>query len=671
MPNAVFNDGAFRNELAGILGKLDVEAVDEMAPTAKKAGHTMKEVRDTIHPGLVSDMLMAILASVGESVPAHQIHKRIRDDVIWDRSLLPWRRSSLWLAIRVTLQTSLFRLLPKNEASNSYKNFMVIMLTKILESSLSSDLSLDICFIIQAKIARRSFKLGSGLLNAVHDIALAVGRAYKSKVEGEWKAVQDRDPAVLVKIDLASIEGDTAMTLHSCRQHLDFVLNADQSVFKAPAKFVTSCAAFLTYQYDRLPKLPTGLSRDSDLPYTLAKLELWVAHDLSTWTTKALNSPNHDHCSRLTSLALDYMQQALPAYSESPEQLSMMLLTIAELWLALDTVAGKLIPLLHDFSPELSDDLFHPLLLPRREDMARLKIIEDHIALRRKRSKPSYASVFSDPVDTRTSYFSSLYYDLDHEMVALGQRIARDANDEWDSKKAEWGRKQSYYDELKTKVAAMSCSTVTDDWGDETHAFDCSKCRTQKEADEMKMDIYEWPLPEHEAQRRAAVFELACPQAFAAWRNLTWMLIQDLGRATSEAGEPPADTVSTYHGLQKYKCQSNNSRITLASIIKSFMNSHYAQVQFPTTLSTIFRKNGLHYSYLDTQSQTWIQNQSQHPDFARHCQSKIPEGPYHKLQFAIDTTTHSQSEVIAMQNSCSKVLTLHELVAFGSLRADG
>ena len=57
--------------------KLDVEAVDEMAPTAKKAGHTVEGVRDIVHPGLVSDMLMAILASVGESVPARQIHKRI------------------------------------------------------------------------------------------------------------------------------------------------------------------------------------------------------------------------------------------------------------------------------------------------------------------------------------------------------------------------------------------------------------------------------------------------------------------------------------------------------------------------------------------------------------------------------------------------------------------
>ena len=671
MPNAVFNDGAFRKELAEVLSKLDVEAVDEMAPTAKKAGHTVKEVRDTVHPGLVSDMLMAILASVGKSVPARQIHKRIRDDVVWDSSLLPWRRSSLWLAIRVTLQTSLFQMLPKKEAFTTYKNFMVIILTKILDSSLTSNLPLDICFIIQAKIARRSFKLGTGLLDSVHDDALNVGRAYKSKVNGEWQTVQERDPAVLVKIDLASIEGDTAMTLHSCRQHLDSVLNADQPMFKTPARFATSCAALLTYQHDRLPNLQAGLSRDSDLPYALAKLELWVAHDLSAWTTKAITSPNHDHCSGLASLALDYKQQALPAYSESPEQLSMMLLTIAELWLALDTVAGKLIPLLHDFSPELHDDLFHPLLLPRREDMARLKAIEDHIALRREKSKPHYAPIFSDPVGTGKFYFSSLYYDLHPEMVALGQRITKEANNEWGLKKAEWGRRQSHFDELKAKIAAMSCSTVVDEWGDESHAYDCSKCRTQKEANGMMIDIYEWPLPAHEAELRAAVFELACPQAFAAWRNLTWMLIQDLGRITSEAGKSVEHTVCNYHGLREYQCQSSNSRITLASSIKSSMSSHYAQVRFPTTPSDIFRKNALHYLYYDTGSQIWIHNQTQHSDFARHCQSKIPEGAYRKLQFAIDSTTHTQSEVIAVQHSCSKLLTLHELVAFGSLRADG
>ena len=37
----------------------------------------------------------------------------------------------------------------------------------------------------------------------------------------------------------------------------------------------------------------------------------------------------------------------------------------------------------------------------------------------------------------------------------------------------------------------------------------------------------------------------------------------------------------------------------------------------------------------------------------------------------MDSTGHHQAKVIADQELCSKDLTLHELVAFGSLRADG
>ena len=77
----------------GTLRKLDLETVEEMVPTATKAGKKSMEIRDTAHPCLVTEMLMALLASLGKPLPANQIHKRIRDDAVWDSALLPWRRS--------------------------------------------------------------------------------------------------------------------------------------------------------------------------------------------------------------------------------------------------------------------------------------------------------------------------------------------------------------------------------------------------------------------------------------------------------------------------------------------------------------------------------------------------------------------------------------------------
>lgn len=192
----------------------------------------------------------------------------------------------------------------------------------------------------------------------------------------------------------------------------------------------------------------------------------------------------------------------------------------------------------------------------------------------------------------------------------------------------------------------------------------------EKEAKGLRIGIYEWPLPENEAQCRAAVFELACPKSFIAWRDLTWMLLQDIGRKIPVSGDAVEDTVSSYYGLKAYHSH-NTSRITLASSVKSSAKSHYNKLGFPTTTSQIYRNNGLQYSHYDSGSNMWVIDQGSRPSLASYCQSKLPEGPYRGLQLAVDSTVHSQSAIIADQISCSKDLTLHELIAFGSLRADG
>ena len=62
----------------GTLRKLDLETVGEMVPIAIKAGKRSPEVRDTAHPGDVTEMLMALLLSFGNSFTASQIHKQNR-----------------------------------------------------------------------------------------------------------------------------------------------------------------------------------------------------------------------------------------------------------------------------------------------------------------------------------------------------------------------------------------------------------------------------------------------------------------------------------------------------------------------------------------------------------------------------------------------------------------
>ena len=646
-----------------------METVDEMAPIAKKAGRTTAEIRDTVHPGLVTDMLMAILASLGHPVSVRQVHKRTRDDAIWENSLLPWRRSSLWLAIRVTLQTSLLQIGNPSKALASYKTVMIVLLTKLLAASISAKLPSDLCFVIQAKVGRRSLKLGEAMHNSIRDDALAVGQLLRDRLEADWQSVQAREAATKVQIDISTLEEDTAMSLTSCGPYLDMVLQSDKSVAANSSMFSPQCPKLVQYQQDGLPNLFSNLA-GNDIMFALAEVEIWVADQLPVWTATAVGNPVDGHCCRLALLALDYKKRATPQYAGSPERLSIMLLTIAEFWLAVDVITSAIIPMLLSYPPEFSETLFQPLILPKKDDMARLKVVEDYIARRHSGSKDHYPSIFAGPFTPMVPYFSKLYYEDSSELKKLRQKIEADAMEQKAAKKSEWERKEEEYNSLVAEAAAASCTTTIDYWGNEVHDHSCHKCKTEKKAQEVTIDVYEWPLPENEAQCRAALFELGCPSGFAAWRKITWMIIQDLGRSCLTKGTKPADTVLSYSGLKKYQ-NHQASRIVLASDVKSLMSSHYRTLHFPAKLSQIYSKNALHYSYFDEELSIWTTVQTESPSFAPHCSSIVPTGAYRDMQYAVNSTTHHQVKVIADQDSCSRNLTLHEHIAFGSLRADG
>ena len=669
VPKSTFDNDDFRMQLVQTLRKLDVETVDEMAPTATKAGRTTAEIRETVHPALVTDMLMATLASLGHPVSVRQVHKRTRDDSVWNNCLLPWRRSPLWLAIRVTLQTSLLQMANPSKALASYKNLMIVLLIRLLATSLSVKLPLDLCFIIQAKMARRSLKLGKAMLDFIHNDALAVGQRLRDKLETDWRSVQAREAAAQVRIDISTLEEDTAMSLANCGPYLDMVLQSDKSVAATSWTFSPRCPKLLLYQQDGLPSFLDTLT-GNDAMFALAEAELWVAEKLPTWTATTIRNPIDDHCCRLTSLALDYKERAITQYADSPERLSSMLLTVTEIWLAVDRICSVIIPLLLSFPPELPYDLFQPLILPKRDDMVRLKEVEDYIAIRHSGSNARCAPIFTDPLNPGDSYFTSLYYDASNKHKNLRQKIQAEAIDRKAAKEVEWERKQGEYNSLIAEATKSGCTTVIDYWGNESHSRECYKCRTQKRAREMTIDIYEWPLPENEVQCRAAVFELDCPSGFAAWRKLTWVIIQDLGRTRLDKGSQPEDTVLNYSGLRHYRNQEA-SRIVLASDIKSSMKSHYCTLHFPAALSQLYSKNALRYSYFDKELNVWTAQQTDSPDFTPHCNSILPKGAYRDIQYAVNSTAHHQAKVIAEQDSCSRDITLHELIAFGSLRADG
>ncbi|KAI9463489.1 hypothetical protein HD554DRAFT_1318963 [Boletus coccyginus] len=157
IPNAIFDDGNFLANLVNFLVHMNNDVLDA-APTSRKAQSTVLEPRDTAHPRYITELLTGILRSVGSPADIVRITKRVGDDVVWNNSELPWRRSSLWLLIRVAIQTSLDRSTLGNDI---YKQFMLFFMCRLANEKNCADLPNDQIQFMSAKISRRLRKLGS------------------------------------------------------------------------------------------------------------------------------------------------------------------------------------------------------------------------------------------------------------------------------------------------------------------------------------------------------------------------------------------------------------------------------------------------------------------------------------------------------------------------------
>lgn len=141
--------------IAQTLFTLSYQAAPGMQPQSYKVGKTQDETRDTAHPGMISEFFMNLIKPAGDVVNICAISKNTRDEVLWLNTKLPWRRSPLWMLIRVTLQLYFSR----TSSPNLYNLFMVFYMSKILGAHKSPTLSSDMLLAMNAKIARRLLKL--------------------------------------------------------------------------------------------------------------------------------------------------------------------------------------------------------------------------------------------------------------------------------------------------------------------------------------------------------------------------------------------------------------------------------------------------------------------------------------------------------------------------------
>ena len=661
VPIDTFNNESFLLELSSFLVQMDVDLLDS-APTTSKAGSVVHEVRESAHPRYISQLLVGILRGFGQPAVVDRITKRVADEVLWEDAYTPWRRSPLWLILRISLQTSL-------RVSNMYKTFMLFFHSHLLQKSLGQNFPSELLYAMTAKVARRLSKLRLAVPHHVYDFVHNTAKATEVLLQRRWTDFQAVASLSLPWLpEILKSDADVAISLNAASGKLEEMINStlwtpSQIRFAPPdTRRLDNTSDFKQFTEDRLTK---AIAKDGRL--ALADFELSVEKYLESWTKASL------HCDEspgvIASCIEQYLSGAKDLYGTNVEDNSIMILTILDLWVAMDMFAIQLCPLLNQYSPEISARFLHPLLLHRSDSLKRALFIEEYMC-RRHEEALNVAHIFSNNVSELS--FSVQYFRTSDSLQHLYDDINTRAHDERARKRAELANLNQQSHSLSREASTLDHEKIKDNLGNEIHSGQCKKCKLERQSKSLSIHAHEWPLPSSTLQAQQAVFELSPPPAFSIWRDTTYLVLRDLGlsEVTSSLDRPKL-LLHAFSGLSPWVAKRQlRSRITVGSMTKSFFdNTHYRTVKIPAEESSVLLNNGLSLRLFDRVRESWAVTSFSESSVEGLCTPPVPtSSPYGPLHFAVSGTHHSSNEIISDQANCPKEISIHEFIAYSGLR---
>jgi hypothetical protein len=656
-----FQNKCFQRELASFLMHMNSDVLDS-APMTRKAQTNVREIRDAARPVYITQLLTGILRGAGgeDSVEnVHRFSKRIMDTVLYCKGLLPWRRSQVWLVLRVALQIVLF-----TDNDREYKSFLAFFAADVLSRALKHQYERDTLFSMKAKVVRKIIKLDSLAPDFVTQKVKDTITAVQQELEARWTRLQQAQSRsshwAPEELDVIS---DSRIFLPKARGYIMKVLNeplptTSSSMF-IPPKLYRLTDLFMSAPYGKA-KLVEAFSTNTFI--ALVDFEHAVERNIHNWTLKAIKDRDEQAAEIILMYAETYHSYAKTEYASNPEDWSLMLLCLLEMWVAMDQLTVAQYPLLKEHHPQIPQDLIETLLLRHSRDIERVLRIRQYIDARARMS--IYVNGIFDQ-NASASAFAVQFYADSEKLRRLKTKIEKHARKERNSRIALMHEENKRYHGLRAKADALYCTYPH-------NKKSCKKCLYEKEADSMRIAVHEWPLPEGDLTAKMVVFELQCPFAFARWRCLTYLILHDICTpAVLHRSKAQTHTsLAKYKGLLNWFTSSSQRRITLASSTKSFTACHYAKISFPATESKLCVNNGLNWNLYDGVMNIWATG-SFSCDITKQC-TLMPTSPQYKnLGSYVKSTTHMSNGAIAEQATCCRDITLHAYQSFTHLRSGG
>jgi hypothetical protein len=644
----------------------------------------LKTRANTTDPGFVTDFLMHVITAIGEPCDSIRISKNTRDEVLLKQAHLPWRRSPLWLLIRVTVQLVFHRSRDTQSAKELYKAFGLFALSHILGLAKAHWASLgnDSLRCLSAKTVRRLHKFDSMgepqcLLSEWKDQIRCNLTEFHKLLTISWEEVVDNPALIIDTSNITSLQPEKDLDMAVMKLDAFLVDIASVTSIRAVCDFQR------TFEY---PVYPAGEvpnlfdTSDGNQIYRLFATEMWVEKNIEAWVESHAEDPSS--CGELRRLMQVYHSSANSVYKRDPASLSIMYLTLCDIWVQCDILACEECPLLKEYDPEVQLDELQCLSLPLRTQMKRLHDVEAYVYLRRRGATKGYPSVFHE--FGHISSFAVKYFESKqgNALQALLAEIERTAAEKIRKKCEELADLKEQYNELIRHYDDNGCEyewTMVDHEDESPisrHSSTCSRCVSKKQADALNITVYEKPLSSNMAEAKGTVFELKVPEAYSDWRDATFHLVTNiLGIRDESAGK-----LSYALGLDKHQDLSHMlperfsaRRITIVSAKKSrTAKSEPLKTIVNLEDNDVCLEQGSKYTYFDKVHNSFTGGTRKFTEeLARTCSYMLPQRAQalkrylHRPPSAPDGLP--SNAVIADQISCPLNFSVEEFKTFATV----
>ncbi|CAF1051816.1 unnamed protein product [Didymodactylos carnosus] len=422
----------------------------------------------------------------------------------------------------------------------------------------------------------------------------------------------------------------------------------------------------VVHEDDGLPRVSVLTNHEDDAMGTaLIRIEIWVESCLEQWINRSLLSKNgYKGFENLQSFYEDYQCAALDFYygsNQSTDSIgysrfiltSLTMIRLMHMKLCEDTRFKRL--KVHAIRIPHLMNLFEYLVLPNQDDMIRARDVYDYFLEFNEKPYPDVLSNI-DSQNTFGIHFAKRSEEINKNLQKIQEQSEQDKKD----KIEEINNAKEKYEELMKKVNDLECECEL------KYIFyrKCNRCTMKKEAENIKVDIYECPIPSERRSALAVMFELQMPNEIRCYRDILWQFVNRAKPNPSHNMHEWLRTSPHQNKLGQYFKNSHNCKVKLVSATKSITESHYSAPRhvMSTSMEEYFYDNGLQIQISPTKI----------IDFQDECRiltPKLIDSNYKDLEFSIDNIEFVQNRVIAELSKCSLKLKSAEFVEFGSFRS--